>query len=51
MVLVVDDDPGQRDLLRRFLEREGFAVQTAADGRAGLDTGPRACCRARSCWT
>ena len=37
LVLVVDDDPAQRDLLRRFLEREGFAVQTASNGRAGID--------------
>ena len=37
LVLVVDDDPAQRDLLKRFLEREGFAVQTAPDGRAGLE--------------
>ena len=37
LVLVVDDDPAQRDLLTRFLTREGFAVATAADGRAGLD--------------
>ena len=37
VVLVVDDDPNQRELLTRFLEREGFAVQTASDGRAGLE--------------
>ena len=37
LVLVVDDDAHQRDLLSRFLERKGFAVETAADGRAGLD--------------
>ena len=37
VVLVIDDDSGQRDLLTRFLEREGFAVRTAADGRAGLE--------------
>ncbi len=37
LVLVVDDDAAQRDLLTRFLEREGFAVGTAADGRAGLE--------------
>ncbi len=37
VVLVVDDDPAQRDLLTRFLTREGFAVATAADGRAGLE--------------
>ena len=36
VVLVVDDDAAQRELLARFLEREGFAVRTAADGRAGL---------------
>ena len=29
LVLVIDDDPAQRDLLSRFLEREGFAVRTA----------------------
>ncbi len=37
LVLVVDDDPAQRDLLTRFLQRQGFAVQTAPDGRAGLE--------------
>ena len=36
VVLVVDDDASQRELLSRFLEREGFAVRTAADGRSGL---------------
>ncbi len=36
LVLVVDDDPSQRELLTRFLEREGFAVRTASDGKAGL---------------
>jgi PAS domain S-box-containing protein len=36
-VLVVDDDPDARDLLTRFLEREGFIVRTAPDGRAGLE--------------
>ncbi len=36
-VLVVDDDPAQRELLARFLAREGFQVRTAADGRAGLE--------------
>jgi PAS domain S-box-containing protein len=35
-VLVVDDDPATRDLLTRFLHREGFAVRSAADGRSGL---------------
>jgi CheY-like chemotaxis protein len=35
-VLVVDDDPAARDLLRRTLEREGWPVEEAPDGRAGL---------------
>ncbi|MFC7541293.1 response regulator [Siccirubricoccus deserti] len=35
-MLVVDDDPATRDLLARFLQREGFAVRCAADGAAGL---------------
>ncbi len=37
LVLVIDDDAAQRDLLTRFLEREGFCVRTAPDGRAGLE--------------
>ncbi|WP_419804050.1 response regulator [Terriglobus sp.] len=37
VVLVVDDDPAQRELLRRFLEREGFSVRTAPDGRTGVE--------------
>ncbi|MGI4755643.1 MAG: response regulator [Janthinobacterium lividum] len=37
LVLVIDDDAAQRELLRRFLEREGFAVRLATDGRAGLE--------------
>ena len=41
LVLVVDDDANQRDLLTRFLEREGFAVQTAPDGQTGLDMAKR----------
>ncbi len=36
-VLVIDDDASQRELLTRFLEREGFAVRTAGDGRTGLE--------------
>ncbi len=37
VVLVIDDDSAQRDLLSRFLEREGFAVRSAQDGRGGLE--------------
>jgi hypothetical protein len=36
LVLVVDDDPAVRDLLKRYLEKEGFLVETALDGPAGL---------------
>ncbi|MDH5526174.1 MAG: response regulator [Nitrospirota bacterium] len=32
-LLVVDDDPGIRDLLSRFLKKHDFRVDTAADGR------------------
>jgi PAS domain S-box-containing protein len=35
-VLVIDDDPVQRDLLDRFLSKEGFCVRTAPGGDAGL---------------
>ncbi|SES11731.1 DNA-binding response regulator, OmpR family, contains REC and winged-helix (wHTH) domain [Pedococcus cremeus] len=35
-VLVVDDEPGIRKVLRAYLEREGFAVDEAADGPSAL---------------
>ena len=35
-VLVVDDDPDIRSLVRELLERAGYDVAEAADGRAGL---------------
>ncbi|MCC6224386.1 MAG: response regulator transcription factor [Thermoleophilia bacterium] len=35
-ILVVDDDPDIRGLLRELLERAGHEVLTADDGRAGL---------------
>ncbi len=34
--LVVDDDPAARELLRSSLERDGWRVAEAADGRAAL---------------
>lgn len=40
-VLIVDDDPGVRELLRTMLEIQGFAVETAADDAAAKDLGPR----------
>ncbi|MCC7423236.1 MAG: response regulator [Planctomycetaceae bacterium] len=35
-VLVIDDEPGARDLLQRYLTKEGFHVVTAASGAEGL---------------
>ncbi|WP_170984980.1 response regulator [Roseomonas sp. AR75] len=36
LVLVIDDDAATRDLVSRFLRREGFAVRCAGDGAEGL---------------
>ncbi|KQP13995.1 response regulator [Methylobacterium sp. Leaf93] len=36
-VLIIDDDPATRDLLTRYLEKDGFRVASAADGREGLE--------------
>lgn len=35
-VLVVDDDPSVRDLVARHLNRDGYRVETAADGQLAL---------------
>jgi DNA-binding response OmpR family regulator len=35
-VLVVDDEPVVRDVLSRYLERDGFEVHTAADGEDAI---------------
>jgi DNA-binding response OmpR family regulator len=35
-ILVVEDEPRLRDLLRLYLEREGYAVTDAGDGAAAL---------------
>jgi CheY-like chemotaxis protein len=37
MVLVVDDDPGNRSLLRLLLEIEGHVVVEAAHGKEALN--------------
>ncbi len=37
VVLVVDDDPANRELLSRRLTRQGFEVVAAADGRTALE--------------
>lgn len=36
-VVVIDDDPAQRELMERFLEREGFRAVTAGDGPKGIE--------------
>ncbi|HVG43850.1 MAG TPA: response regulator, partial [Longimicrobium sp.] len=35
-VLVIDDDPAQRELMQRFLAREGFLSRAAGSGEEGL---------------
>jgi DNA-binding response OmpR family regulator len=40
-VLVVDDEPMVREVLVRYLEREGFEVDEAADGPAALASAAR----------
>jgi PAS domain S-box-containing protein len=37
LVLVIDDDPGTRELMRRYLMREGYRVEEASSGREGLE--------------
>ncbi|MGQ0607398.1 MAG: response regulator transcription factor [Chloroflexota bacterium] len=41
-VLIVDDDPRIRDLLRLYVERDGHRVLVAADGEAAMETALRA---------
>ena len=36
-ILYIEDEPGNRMLVRRVLEAEGFSVTEATDGRAGLE--------------
>ena len=36
-VLIVEDDPTVSDVVIRYLEREGYAVESARDGRTALD--------------
>jgi PAS domain S-box-containing protein len=35
-ILVIDDDPTVREMMRRYLQQEGFRVVTAVDGEEGL---------------
>ncbi len=36
-ILVIDDDPQICDLLRQTLEKEGYTIETAEDGVAGIN--------------
>ena len=36
-ILVVDDDPTVSEVVARYLERDGYAVETVSDGRTALD--------------
>ncbi len=36
-ILVVEDDSIQREVLLALLEKQGYAVRAAADGKTGLD--------------
>jgi diguanylate cyclase (GGDEF)-like protein len=38
LILVVDDDPFMRQLLRKVMEKEGYQVVEAANGEQGLET-------------
>ncbi len=51
LVLVVDDDDAIREALERALRLEGFAVETAAGGRAALESVARSARRPPSCST
>lgn len=39
-VLVIDDDPAVRDLMERYLSREGFDVKAVAGGQEGMKVIP-----------
>ena len=36
-ILIVDDEPSIHEVVRAYLERDGFIVYSARDGREGLD--------------
>jgi len=36
-VLIIEDDPNVAEVVSRYLEREGYAVDTSADGLEGLE--------------
>jgi DNA-binding response OmpR family regulator len=36
-ILIIDDEPSIHEVVRAYLERDGFIVYSASDGRAGLE--------------
>ena len=48
-ILVVDDDPRLRDLLRRYLSEQGFNVFVAEDAKEMANSG-NASISTCSCW-
>ncbi len=36
-ILIAEDEPSQRELLEGFLKKEGFAVETASNGREAIE--------------
>jgi DNA-binding response OmpR family regulator len=37
-ILIIDDDPSVHEVLRGYLERDGYIVHSSLDGRAGIAT-------------
>ena len=37
-ILIIDDEPHMTHVLKLYLERAGYAVETAPNGQAGLDS-------------
>ena len=50
-ILVVDDDREIRDLLARFLERQGMRVTAVRDAQGGAARLGRTAITSWSCWT
>lgn len=42
-ILYIEDEPGNRMLVRRILEAEGFSVVEAVDGLSGLEMAAEMC--------
>jgi DNA-binding response OmpR family regulator len=46
-ILIAEDDPKQADVLRRFLERDGFSATVVPDGVTAVEVARR---RGSICW-